>query len=330
MPTGWQPRQWASACAGSGVANCTHTPHQRPCRRLTTLPTPTTPNPQEVNGRRVTILLHNNIVRCFDSLCYHMGGELGAAGDVEDFQGRACIVCPSHGHRIDLENGQRLDTDLTGHLVCDGVGVQRIHRAVVDADGSVRIVLHDGGFPKPSDKYNSVGPPRAGAPRGLGAFGPAAAAGPLVASSSSAAAPTTVDAFKPDASDGVEPYGGVSKRATALQAAAPPSPSPAAGTVTALFRAAKSRTGVAIPATAPPPARSSALAAMGGAAVGPPGSPSRNAFAARGAAARAAVLAGGRHRVPVAPRPLPSGQASLTQLWRTDGGSGGSVEAMEI
>ncbi|ELR21764.1 rieske [2fe2s] domain containing protein, partial [Acanthamoeba castellanii str. Neff] len=40
-----------------------------------------------------------------DSVCYHFGGPL-SEGDIEDIQGRQCIVCPWHKYYIDVHTGE--------------------------------------------------------------------------------------------------------------------------------------------------------------------------------------------------------------------------------
>lgn len=277
-----------------------------------------TVNPQEIAGRRITILLHAGAVHAFDSLCYHMGGPLGE-GDIEDAPDGQCAVrCPSHGHRISLTTGARLEIDLEGH-VCPSAPVQRVHQAVVDADGDVRLVLRAGpGYaPRASDKYSECGVVP-GAPRGLGAFG----AAPRVAAEGG----------------GLEPYGGsVAAKHTTFQPAAV-APLGGGGDLPSLFRAA--RRGAAPPPTsilAPPSPLASQSDGWGsqhsalGSQSSSMSSPGRSTFAARGAAARAAVLRGAARPVPVAPRPRPPGQAALTDFFSpaAGGGGGGEPEAME-
>ena len=55
---------------------------------------------QEVLGRTVTVLLHGGNIYALDSACFHMGGPVGEAGDIEELAGSACIVCPWHGRKV--------------------------------------------------------------------------------------------------------------------------------------------------------------------------------------------------------------------------------------
>ncbi len=55
---------------------------------------------QEVFGRTVTVLLHEGKYFAIDSACFHMGGPIGEAGDIEELAGNACIVCPWHGRKV--------------------------------------------------------------------------------------------------------------------------------------------------------------------------------------------------------------------------------------
>lgn len=48
----------------------------------------------------MTVLRHESKYYAVDSACFHMGGPLGEAGDIEELAGSACIVCPWHGRKV--------------------------------------------------------------------------------------------------------------------------------------------------------------------------------------------------------------------------------------
>ena len=64
----------------------------------------------QVKDRYITIIKSESgtdSFHCIDSICFHMGGPLGA-GDVEDVAGHSCIVCPWHYLKIDISDGKKL------------------------------------------------------------------------------------------------------------------------------------------------------------------------------------------------------------------------------
>jgi len=114
-------------------------------------------------GRVLTVLRHKGQLHVFDGACYHAGGPLGL-GDIEDIdaagESRACIDCPWHHHKIDLQSGvkwyEALIKDPSGRLVPGGwkasaAPVQRIHE-VVERDGGIFVRLRICGS-CPSDPY---------------------------------------------------------------------------------------------------------------------------------------------------------------------------------
>ena len=111
-------------------------------------------------------------VRCIDANCYHQGAEIGL-GDIEEIAGRVAITCPRHRHKIDLETGQRIETDLDGTVRTEygGVAVQAVHEAIVD-DGYIWVRLNP--MPCKSAAYSACA---GGAGRAPAAAGPPRAAG---------------------------------------------------------------------------------------------------------------------------------------------------------
>ena len=63
-----------------------------------------------VEGRYVSVIRSKANPRklyCIDSICYHMGGPL-TVGDIEDYGGRECIVCPWHHYAVTLDDGAKM------------------------------------------------------------------------------------------------------------------------------------------------------------------------------------------------------------------------------
>lgn len=46
------------------------------------------------------------VLHAIDSVCFHAGGPLGI-GEIEDLNGKSCIVCPWHHYKIDLTSGDK-------------------------------------------------------------------------------------------------------------------------------------------------------------------------------------------------------------------------------
>ncbi|XP_020324701.1 Rieske domain-containing protein [Oncorhynchus kisutch] len=60
-----------------------------------------------VGGRDVLVLCHQGKLHAMDMRCYHTGGPL-QEGDIEEIDGRMCIVCPWHKYKITLAEGEGL------------------------------------------------------------------------------------------------------------------------------------------------------------------------------------------------------------------------------
>ena len=77
-------------------------------------------------------------------------------GDIEDLNGRACVVCPAHRYRIDITTGQKVDTDLCGKVCASSDQKQRVYKVACD-DEFIWVELPEAGSvqrPVPSDYYN--------------------------------------------------------------------------------------------------------------------------------------------------------------------------------
>ncbi|XP_008318893.1 Rieske domain-containing protein [Cynoglossus semilaevis] len=60
-----------------------------------------------LEDRDVLIVSHEGVFYALDSYCYHAGGKLDH-GDIEEFDGKLCIICPKHKYKISLAKGECL------------------------------------------------------------------------------------------------------------------------------------------------------------------------------------------------------------------------------
>ncbi|KAM7391950.1 hypothetical protein PAMP_022596 [Pampus punctatissimus] len=92
--------------------------------------------------------------------CGNAGGAL-EYGDIEEFNGRLCIVCPWHKYKITLAEGEGLyqavdnptAKPLRTHWRSKGVK-QRIHK-VTEVNGDVYVTLNDSCEAIESDNYQT-------------------------------------------------------------------------------------------------------------------------------------------------------------------------------
>lgn len=111
----------------------------------------------KIKDRYVTVLRLNGALHAIDSVCFHAGGPLGI-GDIEDLDGRACLVCPWHYYKIDIQTGDKYYQAVAfqdGKMVAadwksNGVK-QRVH-SVVEAGGKLYVDMGAGGRVD-SDEY---------------------------------------------------------------------------------------------------------------------------------------------------------------------------------
>ncbi|PWA15832.1 Rieske domain-containing protein isoform X2 [Gambusia affinis] len=114
-----------------------------------------------VNGSRdVLVVYHQDEFYALDLRCYHAGGLL-QNGDIEEFNGRPCIVCPWHKYKITLAEGeglyQAVDNPTISPLKTQwrSKGVkQRIHK-VTEVSGNVYVTLNDSSEAIESDVYQT-------------------------------------------------------------------------------------------------------------------------------------------------------------------------------
>ncbi|XP_035515047.1 Rieske domain-containing protein [Morone saxatilis] len=114
-----------------------------------------------VNGcRDVLVVWHQGQLHAMDMRCYHSGGAL-QYGDIEEFNGRLCIVCPWHKYKITLAEGEGLYQavddptvkPLRTHWRSKGVK-QRIHK-ITEVNGDVYVTLNDSSEAVESDVYQT-------------------------------------------------------------------------------------------------------------------------------------------------------------------------------
>ncbi|KAM9758766.1 Rieske domain-containing protein isoform 1-T1 [Menidia menidia] len=60
-----------------------------------------------VEGRDILVVYHQETFYAVDSYCYHAGGEL-VNGDIEEINGKLCVICPKHKFKICLADGEGL------------------------------------------------------------------------------------------------------------------------------------------------------------------------------------------------------------------------------
>lgn len=60
-----------------------------------------------LEGRDILIIYHQGVFYAIDCYCYHAGGTL-ENGDIEDINGKLCIICPKHKYKITLAEGEGL------------------------------------------------------------------------------------------------------------------------------------------------------------------------------------------------------------------------------
>ncbi|XP_061672920.1 Rieske domain-containing protein [Syngnathoides biaculeatus] len=114
-----------------------------------------------VNGcRDVLVLYHQGTFHAMDLRCYHAGGAL-EHGDIEEFNGRVCIVCPWHKYKITLVEGEGLYQAVDNPTIkplrtqwrSKGIK-QRVHKVTV-VNEDVYVTLNDSEEAIESDYYQT-------------------------------------------------------------------------------------------------------------------------------------------------------------------------------
>ncbi|XP_020485091.2 Rieske domain-containing protein isoform X2 [Labrus bergylta] len=101
-----------------------------------------------LEGRDILIIHHGGVFYAMDSYCYHAGGEL-QNGDIEEFDGKLCIICPNHKYKICLAQGESIykstnpkEKPPVPRWYSKGVK-QRTHTVTENNDGDVYVKLSD-------------------------------------------------------------------------------------------------------------------------------------------------------------------------------------------
>ncbi|KAL0979673.1 hypothetical protein UPYG_G00188080 [Umbra pygmaea] len=112
-----------------------------------------------VGGRDVLVLCHLGQLHAMDMRCYHSGGPL-QEGDIEEFDGRMCIVCPWHQYKITLAEGEGLyqkvnPSSTPPKPTWHSKGIkQRVH-LVTEVNGNVYVTFNDSLDTIDSDFYQT-------------------------------------------------------------------------------------------------------------------------------------------------------------------------------
>ncbi|MEQ2300166.1 hypothetical protein AMECASPLE_022531 [Ameca splendens] len=110
-----------------------------------------------LEGRDILIIYHEGVFYAIDCYCYHAGGML-QNGDIEDINGKLCIICPKHKYKITLAEGEGLyrarnPMENPPILRWYSKGVkQRVH-TVTETNGEVFVKLTTSPFWIESDYY---------------------------------------------------------------------------------------------------------------------------------------------------------------------------------
>ncbi|XP_068598259.1 Rieske domain-containing protein [Brachionichthys hirsutus] len=110
-----------------------------------------------LEGRDILIIHHQDVFYAIDCYCYHNGGLL-QNGDIEEINGKLCIICPNHKYKITLAEGEGIykatdprEAPPVARWLSKGQK-QRIH-AVTQINGDVYVELSDNRCTIESDYY---------------------------------------------------------------------------------------------------------------------------------------------------------------------------------
>ncbi|KAK1901143.1 Rieske domain containing protein [Dissostichus eleginoides] len=100
-----------------------------------------------LEGRDILIIYHQNDFYAIDSYCYHAGATL-QNGDIEEFDGKMCIVCPNHKYKICLAQGEgiykaRDPMEKPSVLRWFSKGVKQRTHTVTENNGDVYVKLSE-------------------------------------------------------------------------------------------------------------------------------------------------------------------------------------------
>eukprot|EP01060_Flectonema_neradi_P040598 TRINITY_DN9331_c0_g1_i1.p1 TRINITY_DN9331_c0_g1~~TRINITY_DN9331_c0_g1_i1.p1 ORF type:complete len:450 (+),score=57.09 TRINITY_DN9331_c0_g1_i1:45-1394(+) len=109
------------------------------------------------HGREIAMFKYQSKYYALDNSCYHHGGGL-LNGDIEVLDGKACVICPWHGYRITLSEGEGLywglDTDLRTKKLKSKGCKQRAHQVIVSEDDELLLKINTVGVVD-SDHYQN-------------------------------------------------------------------------------------------------------------------------------------------------------------------------------
>ncbi|KAA0713886.1 Rieske domain-containing protein [Triplophysa tibetana] len=114
---------------------------------------------KSVCERDVLVLYHQGDFYAIDARCYHAGGPLHK-GDIEEFDGRSCIVCPWHKYKMTLAEGEGLYQAVDPSVKplkptwCSKGVKQRVHN-VTESNGDLFLTLNDSPGAIDSDHYQT-------------------------------------------------------------------------------------------------------------------------------------------------------------------------------
>ena len=98
----------------------------------------------KTNGIEIAVFKHQSKFYALDNACYHNGGGL-LNGDIEVLDGKACVVCPWHGYRITLEEGEGIHYDAKTKMLKSKGCKQRAHQVIVSEDDELLVEINTTG-----------------------------------------------------------------------------------------------------------------------------------------------------------------------------------------
>ncbi|XP_074524170.1 Rieske domain-containing protein [Halichoeres trimaculatus] len=111
-----------------------------------------------IEGRDILIIHHLGVFYALDSYCYHAGGDL-QNGDIEELNGKLCIICPNHKYKITLAQGEGIykatnprEKPPVPRWYSKGLK-QRTHTVTETSDGDIYVKLSDTASWLESDFY---------------------------------------------------------------------------------------------------------------------------------------------------------------------------------
>nr|XP_022312854.1 Rieske domain-containing protein-like [Crassostrea virginica] len=113
----------------------------------------------QIHTRDIVVIRRGGLFFALDSFCYHAGGPL-YMGDIEDFNGLSCLVCPWHHYKVHIDTGNMVYQSIDPHnlnkpAVWRNSGQkQRVHHMTI-RDDSLFVTFSDCTGDLQSDQYNT-------------------------------------------------------------------------------------------------------------------------------------------------------------------------------